>query len=178
MSRQQQQYGISNLYGLKWRRAPLAVSLFLMCSVLAGCQTVKPNNSVLKELQEWSTPEPLDRLSPPREQVRAKAAMVRWIEQYLKNEYRVVDQRFVLTDPGFTESASVGSKANQYVKQSLGGVPRPDTWLDDDDYSLLFWTLNRGSPRYIALVMTNEFLPGTRERRLVGYFELVPSPKR
>ena len=90
----------------------------------------------------------------------------------------MVDQRFVLTDPGFTESASVGSKANQYVKQSLGGVPRPDTWLDDDDYSLLFWTLNRGSPRYIALVMTNEFLPGTRERRLVGYFELVPSPKR
>jgi hypothetical protein len=29
----------------------------------------------------------------------------------------------------------------------------------------------------IGFVITNVFLPGTRERRLVGYFELVPSAK-
>lgn len=150
----------------------------LMCGVLTGCQTVEPANSTLRAIQEWSTPEPPDRLSPPREQARAKAAMVRWLEQYLKDEYRVTDQHFVLTEPGFTDSASVGSKANQYVKQNLGGVPRPDTWLEDDDYSLLLWTLSDGSPRYIGFVMTNDFLPGTGERTLVGYFELIPSAKR
>jgi hypothetical protein len=149
---------------------PVCMAL-LMCCVFTGCQTVKPVNSTLREIQEWSTPEPPDRLSPPREQARAKAAMVRWLEQYLKYEYRVTDQRFVL-------AASVGSKANQYVKQNLGGVPRPDTWLEDDDYSLLLWTLGEGSPRQIGFVMTNEFLPGTGERTLVGYFELVPSGKR
>ncbi len=178
MDRQERQYTETGFYRLKWRRVPRAFFLLLICCYLAGCQTVKPVNSALKDMQEWTTPEPLDRLSPPHEQMRAKAAMVRWIELYLKNQYRVIDRRFVLTDSGFTESASVGSKANQYVKQTLGGVPRPDTWLDDDDYSLLFWTLNEGSPRNIAFVITNEFLPGTNDRRLVGYFELVPSPKR
>ncbi len=178
MSRQQQQYEASNLYGLKWRPVPLAVLLFLMCCVLAGCQTVQPNNSVLKDLQEWSTPEPLDRLSPPREQVRAKAAMVEWVEQYLKGEYRVVDQRFVLTEPGFTQGARIGSKAHQYVTQNLSGELKTDGWYDDEHYRVFLWTFGDGSPRYITTVMTRDFLPGTRDRGLVGYFELVPASKR
>ena len=177
MSRQQRQHTAVNPCGFKGQRALLVFLLLLMCCVLAGCQTVKPANSTLKDLQEWATPEPLDRLSPPREQVRAKAAMVRWIEQYLNGEYRVVDQRFVLTQSGFTQGASVGSKANQYMKQTLGGVLRPDTWLEDD-YRLALWTLGDHSPRYIALAITDGPLPGTRRRRLVGYFELVPSQKR
>ena len=175
MSRQQRQHTVENQYGPKWRRVLLTVVLSLTCSLLTGCQTVKPANSTLKNLQEWATPEPLDRLSPPREQVRAKAAMVRWTEQYLKNEYRVVDQRFVLTAPGFTEPASVGSKANQYVTQTLDGVLHTDGWLDDNNYALFLWKIgDDDSPRYIAFViMTNDFLPGTRERRLVGFLELT-----
>jgi hypothetical protein len=120
----------------------------------------------------------LDRLSPPREQVRAKAAMVRWTEQYLKEEYRVIDQRFVLTAPGFTESSAIGSKAHQHVTQNLGGVLHNDGWLDDDNYALFLWKIGSDSPRYIAfVVMTNNFLPGTRERGWIVYFELVPSAK-
>ncbi|MEI2433610.1 hypothetical protein V2J17_25605, partial [Lysobacter yananisis] len=57
--------------------------------------------------------EPLDRVSPANEQRRAKAEMVRWVEQYLKHEYRVIDQRFVLTAPGSTDGAAIGSKAHQ-----------------------------------------------------------------
>lgn len=159
------------------QRPQIAILLLLMCCKLAGCQTVQPANSTLIDLQVWATPEPLDRLSPPYEQRRAKAAMVRWIEQYLNNEYRVVDQRFVLTAPGSTDGAAIGSKAGQYVEQTLGGVPRPDTWLEDD-YRLALWTLGDSSPRYIALAITDGPLRGTRRRRLVGYFELAPSPKR
>ena len=178
MSRQQRQHTVENQYGPKWRRVLLTVVLSLTCSLLTGCQTVKPANSTLKNLQEWATPEPLDRLSPPREQVRAKAAMVRWIEQYLKNEYRVIDQRFVLTAPGFTDSASVGSKANQYVTQNLGGSLQTDGWFDDDNYLFFLWTFGDSSPRYIAFVLTKDSLPNTHERRLVAYFELMPFQKR
>lgn len=178
MSRQQRQYTAANLYGLKGQRVLLTFLLLLMCCVLAGCQTVKPANSTLKDLQEWATPEPLDRLSPPREQVRAKAAMVRWTEQYLKYEYRVIDQRFVLTAPGFTESASVGSKANQYVTQNLSGSLQVDGWYDDDNYLFFLWKFGDSSPRYITFVLTKDSLPNTNERRLVGYFELMPFQKR
>jgi hypothetical protein len=143
--------------------------------VLAGCQTVKSTNSMLKNLQEWATPEPLDRLSPPREQARAKTAMVRWIEQYLKAEYRVVDQRFVLTAPGSTDGAAIGSKVIQYVTQNLGGVLKTDGLYDGDNYMLFLFAFDDGSPRHIAFVMTRDFLPSTRERRLVGYFELMLS---
>jgi hypothetical protein len=177
MTRPQPQCGMKNRYRLNSRHILLTALLLLMCCILPGCQTVQPTNSTLKDLQEWSTPEPLDRLSPPREQVRAKAAMVRWTEQYLKDEYEVVNQRFVLTQPGFTEGASVGSKVNQYVTQNLGGALKTDGWYDDDNYRIFLFVFGEGSPRYIAFVMTRDFLPGTRERRLVGYFELVHSAK-
>jgi hypothetical protein len=177
MTRQQQQCAVRNRYRLNSRGVPLNALLVLACFLLAGCQTVQPRNNTLKDMQEWATPEPLDRVSPPREQTRAKAAMVRWTEQYLKDEYKVFDQRFVLTQPGFTEGASVGSKANQYVTQNLGGALKIDGWYDDENYRIFLFAFGDDSPRYIAFVITRGFLPGTRERRLVGYFELVPTAK-
>jgi len=156
---------------------PLAAALVLMCCALMSCKTIEPANSTLKDMQEWATPEPLDRLSPAHEQRDAKAAMVRWVEQYLKHEYRVVGQRFVLTQPGFTAGASIGSKAHQYATQNLGGEMQTDGWFDDDDYRLFLWTFGDGPKRYVAFVLTRDFLPGTRERRLVGYLELVPAAK-
>ncbi len=176
MAREKRQFTAATLHAFKRQRALSVFLLLLMCCVLAGCQTVKPINSTLKDMQEWTTPEPLDRLSPPHEQRRAKAAMVRWIELYLNNEYRVIDQHFVLSASGFTDGASVGSKANQYVKNTLGGVPLPDTWLEDE-YRLLFWTIGDGSPRYVALAITDQPVTGTNRRRLIGYFELAPTPK-
>jgi len=156
---------------------PLVVLLVLACCVLTSCKTIEPTNSMLKDMQEWATPEPRDRVLLANEQRRAKAAMVDWVEQYLKHEYRVIGQRFVLTAPGDTKSAAIGSKANQYVMQSLGGSLQIDGWLDDDNYMMFLWRFNDGSLRYVAFVMTNDFLPGTRERCLVGYFELVASVK-
>jgi hypothetical protein len=145
----------------------------LICCVLASCQAIRPTNNTLKDLQESATPEPLDHVSPPHEQKRAKAAMVRWLEQYLKNEYRVLDQHYVLTAPGATDGAAIGSKAYQHITQSLGGKLQTDGWFDDENYMLFLFTFDEASPRYIAFVMTREFLPGTHERRMVGYFELV-----
>ncbi|ATE73746.1 hypothetical protein [Lysobacter capsici] len=156
----------------------LAVLLVLVCCALTGCKTIEPANSTLKDLQEWATPEPYDSVSPAHEQQRAKAAMVQWVERYLKHEYRVVGQRFVLTAPGSTDGAAIGSKAHQYVTQKLGGTMQTDAWFDDDNYMMFLWKFGDSSPRYIAFVITNDFLPGTRERSLVGYFELASSAKR
>lgn len=162
-------------FALKFRL--LAVLLVLACCALTSCKTIEPTNSTLKDMQEWATPEPRDRVLPANEQRRAKAAMVSWVEQYLKHEYRVIDRRFVLTAPGDTKSAAIGSKAHQYVTQNLGGSLQIDGWLDDDNYMMFLWKFNDGSLRHVAFVMTNDFLPGTNERCLVGYFELVPSAK-
>lgn len=156
---------------------PLAVALVLACCALTSCKTIEPANGTLKDMQEWATPEPLDRVSPADEQRRAKAAMVRWVERYLKHEYRVIGRRFVLTEPGFTTGALIGSKAHQFATQNLGGKMQTDGWFGDDDYRLFLWAFGNDSKRYVAFVLTRDFLPGTRERRLVGYLELVPTAK-
>ncbi|SDY70100.1 hypothetical protein SAMN04487939_10574 [Lysobacter sp. yr284] len=115
---------------------PLAVASVLVCCALMGCKTIEPPNGTLKDMQEWATPEPRDRVSPANEQRRAKAAMVRWVERYLKREYRVIGRRFVLTAPGDTDFAAMGSKANQYATQTLSGAMQVDGWLDDDNYMM------------------------------------------
>jgi len=155
----------------------LAVLLVLVCCVLAGCRTIEPANGTLNDLQEWASPEPYDSVSPAHEQRRAKAAMVRWVEQYLKHQYRVVGRRFVLTAPGSTDGAAIGSKAHQYVTQNLGGSMKINGWYDDDGYRIFLWTFGDGSHRHVAFVWANDFLPDTRDRTLLGYFELVPSAK-
>jgi hypothetical protein len=151
------------------------MALLLACCALPGCRTVAPANPTLEALQIAATPEPLDRVSPAREQRHAKTAMIRWTEQFLGHAYRVTDHRFVLLEPGFTAGAQIGSKAQQHVTQQLGGTLKTDGWFDDDAYMLLLWQLGDGSPQYIAFVMTRDPLPGTDERRLVGYFALEPA---
>jgi hypothetical protein len=189
MTRLQLQNTVAHRYRVKALRTPLTALLLLICFMIAGCHTVKPTttNSTLKDLQEWATPEPLDRLSPPREQVRAKAAMVQWIELYLHSHYQLVvkDQHFVLTAPGFTDGASIISKAAQHFELSVGAVRQPVIWIDDRSspsyhdsvrrYQIILCKLDDSTPRYIAMVVGTEFLPGTGKRSLVGYFELVPS---
>ncbi|MGO1070011.1 hypothetical protein [Lysobacter sp. CA199] len=155
----------------------LAALLVLVCCALTSCKTVEPANRTLKDLQEWATPEPYDSVSPEYEQRRAKAAMVQWVEQYLKHEYRVIDRRFVLTAPGSTDGAAIGSKAHQHVTQNLGGTMQTDGWYDDDNYMMHVWTFGDSSPRYVAFVLTRDFLPGTRERRMADYLELAPVAK-
>jgi hypothetical protein len=156
---------------------PLAALLLVLCCALISCKTIEPANRTLKDLQEWATPEPLDSVSPAHEQRRAKAAMVQWVELYLKHEYRVVDQRFVLTAPGSTDGAAIGSRALQHVTQNLDGTLKINGWYDDDKYRIFLWTFGDSSSRYVAFVWANDFLPGTRERTLIGYFELVASVK-
>lgn len=163
-------------------KSRIAMMAFLLASAaLPGCRTVQPANPVLEALQVAATPEPLDRVSPPGEQRHAKAAMVRWTERFLGHEYRVTGQRFVLLEPGFTTGAQIGSKAHRHVTQQLNGALQTNGWYGDEDYMLFLWRLNQRSPRYLAFVMTRDFLPGTDERGLVGYFALEsvkPEPDR
>ena len=93
----------------------------------------------------------------------------------MQHEFRVIDQHFVLLEPEFTQGASIGSKANQYVRDTLNGEVRTDDWFVEGDYRLVVWRNRDGRQQYLAFAMTRDFLPGTDERRLVGYFELAPA---
>lgn len=151
--------------------------LLLAACMMGGCQTVKPRNDVLVDMQEWAMLDPPSRLLSAREMPREKAAMVRWLEQYLRGEYRVIDQRFVLTEPGFTEWALLESKAGQYMEQERSAIFLRQEWKETGIDLVSLWRLDQASPRHFALVMTDEPLPGQAERSLVGYFELIPSAK-
>ena len=156
------------------RSLTLLLVLLMVC-VISGCQTVKPRNDVLVGLQEWAMLDPPSRLLSTREMPKEKAEMVRWLEQYLRGEYRVIDQRFVLTEPEFTEWALLGSKAGQYMEQQLGATYLRQEWKESGIDLVLLWKLDKDAPRYLALVMTTDPLPGPEERSLVGYFELIRS---
>jgi hypothetical protein len=185
MARQERQYATKASHSFKSPHLMVAFLLLAAC-LSGGSQTVKPGNSMLDRLQESATPAPRDSPSPPHEQRCAKAAMVQWLEHYLSEKYKVtvVDQRFVLTESGFTDGARIGSKASRYVRQVLGGVPQPVVWYEDEyffshhdaekGYRIFLWRLDEGASRYISMVMGSDFLLGTRERSLVGYFELAP----
>ncbi len=129
---------------------------------------------VLVAMQRWATPTPPDRLLPAHEHAEDKAAMRRWLERYLDHNYRIVRQRFVLTEPGFTQSAAIVSKANQYVEWALGGVQQDfRTWPGDEQYHIIAWNVGSGhNPQLIVFIETNDFLPDTDERTLIGYFHI------
>jgi hypothetical protein len=174
MAQEQRQY---TRYELKWRHVSFAALLLLICCMLAGCQTVNPKNSVLKNLQIWSAPSPPHRLSPERKQQSAKLAMAQWLEKYLNNEYHVIYGEFVSVKPGFTNGVAMGAKAGQYIEKNLAGVPQPGTW-SEGEYQLLLWKKERGSngsPTYFAFVIARDPISGMEGRRLVGFLELIPS---
>jgi hypothetical protein len=149
----------------------------LMCVMLVGCQTVKPQGGMLDRIQQWAAPAPPHRLSPENEQQPAKLAMTEWLEKSLNNEYHVIYGEFVWAESGFTDGAAMGAKAGQYVEQTLGAVPQPDIW-SEGKYQHLLWRQERGmngSPTYIAFVIAGDPLPEMDGRRLVGFLELIPS---
>lgn len=161
----------------------------LLCLSAPGCRTIQPVTPMLRAVQEYATPEPsrsdlsleeahamgetLDRISPPGEQRAAKRAMRRWTERYLKQQYRVTSEHYVLLESGSTDGARVGSRVRQYIEQKRGGRLQVSGWINHDDgYRLILWRLSDPSPSYVALVTTYDFLPGTDDRALVGYFAL------
>ena len=129
---------------------------------------------VLVRIQRWATPTPPDRLLPAHEHANEKTAMARWLERYLDHDYRIVRQRFVLTEPGFTDGAAIVSQANQYVQSTLGGTQKDfAAWPSNEYYQIIAWNVGSDRKRHlIAMVQTRDFVPGTNERTLIGYFHL------
>lgn len=169
------------------RSLNLVAFLLLAAGMMGGCQTMKPDNDVLDRLRTWSLSDPPNRLSAAHELSQEKAAMKHWLERYVRGQYRVIDERFVLSWPDFTKWAALESQAGQYMEQELHGTYlRQDwqeieklehEWKDAEINRISLWRLDRSHPRYFALVMTREPLPGPDERKLVGYFELIPFVK-
>lgn len=136
--------------------------------------SLPPPADVLVAMQRWATPDPPDRLLPSHEHADEKADMAQWLERYLNHDYRIVRQRFVLTEPGFTQGAAIRSQANQYVQSTLGGTQKDfAAWPSDEYYQIIAWNVGSDRKRHlIAMVQTRDFVPGTNERTLIGYFHL------
>ncbi len=136
--------------------------------------SLPPPADVLVAMQGWVTPTPPDHLSPSFEHSDEKADMARWLERYLNHDYRIVRQRFVLTEPGFTQGAAIVSEAQQYVRWTLGWAQKDfGAWPSDEHYQIIAWEVASDRNQHlIALVQTRDFLPDTNERTLVGYFHL------
>lgn len=169
-----------------WRGGRLVVLLMLAYATI-GCQTVKPDSDVLDRLRTWSLSDPPNHVSAAHELSQEKSAMKRWLERYLRGNYRVIDQRFVLSWPDFTKWAALESQAGQYMEQELHGAYLRQDWKEKEKLEqewteaavnrVSLWRLDGTRPRYFALVMTREPLLGHDERKLVGYFELMSSEK-
>ena len=134
--------------------------------------SLPPPADVLVAMQRWATPTPPDRLLSAYEHAGEKTAMARWLERYLTHDYRIVRQRFVLTEPGFTAGAAIASNAQQYVQWALGGVPKQGTWAGEGDYHLKLWDVGGNPNSRIAFILTRKGMAGLHERRMVGYFHL------
>lgn len=160
-----------------------------LIGILAGCVSAPSDNARTTEQQA-----PLDRIWPyelqdqpfvpplkKQDQEFAEAAFVQWLEAYLRNEYQVIDRRFFW---GKGESAiwvAIG-KGHALYPENENGRWRVLEEIEQDwrspGYDLVrIWKVNiDDQDRYFAIAMTNEPVPGTHGRHLIGRFELEKTP--
>jgi hypothetical protein len=142
---------------------------------VGGSYTVDDEDGVwmLDRIKKQSLPDASPVLLPdelPQEQ----AAVQQWMLQHLQGKYQLIERRFYLSRPGFTETSLVQSQAAAYVEQALGIATLPSAW-SHEKYKFMMWALKGAPSRYFALVIHNTPQQLLEQRLLVGYFELVPS---
>jgi hypothetical protein len=98
--------------------------------------------------------------------------MLRWLKQYTKGDFQVVDQHFVPTKSEITDGAAIRSKVSQFAAQKLKVLVHLDESYEDDNYKIFLWKLGDREPRYIAIVVARDSISNAQNCCWVGYFEL------
>lgn len=157
------------------------MALLLLVLSLSGCQSLSANEgepgkaSLLDQLPAPSfTPEAPKRVLDPQDQAYAEAALTHWLEVYLNRKYEVVGERFFWTPRDYSSWAAVGTAIGQRVSTISGKRTTVDVpWQSPGvDLAEVWEVEHQGTTHILALAMTDEPVPGTHGRRLLGYFEL------
>ena len=174
---------MSQIFLKSWRQQPalLRCIFVLLALALGGCRSLSASEG------ERATASLLDQVPAPsfvaaapkqvlgeQDQVYAEAALTHWLEVYLNRKYGVVDQRFFWRPQGSSEWAALGTAIGLRVRTIFGASAIVDVPWQSPGLDLAeVWEVEyQGTTRIFAIAMTDEPVPGTRGRRLMGYFEL------
>ena len=176
---------MSQLFSKPWRRQPTRLrgvfALLALVLALGGCRSLsasegeRPAASLLDQVPAPSfvsaTPR---RVLDEQDQAYAEAALSHWLEVYLNRKYDVVDQKFFWAPQGSSEWAALGTAIGLRVSTIFGARTTVDVPWKSPGFDLAeVWEVEyQGTRRIFAMAMTDEPVPGTRGRRLMGYFEL------
>jgi hypothetical protein len=156
--------------------ALLALALALGgCRSLSASESERPSASLLDQVPAPSfAPAPPKRVLEEQDQAYAEAALTHWLEVYLNRKYEVVDRRFFWAPQGSSQWAALGTTIGLRVRTIFGGRTTVDIpWQSPGIDLAEVWEVEyQGTTRIFAMAMTDEPVPGTRGRRLMGYFEL------
>lgn len=161
----------SQLKPSSWRRF-IAGSITLCMTV--ACSSLQSSDSVLDHLAGLPAPQPTLSIDT-REMTTQKSEMAASLDAYLDGRYRIIDQRFALSRPGFSEGALLESQAAQYLEGTLKGTSIKIRWRDTGIDLIGVWAIGPQLHRYIAIAGSDDALPNHDNRRLIGYFEMIQS---
>ena len=83
----------------------------IVCATVA-CNSLQSSEKILDHLTKLPAPEPMLSIDT-HEMTAEKSEMSTSLDSYLDGRYRIINQRFVLSRPGFSEGALLGSQAGQ-----------------------------------------------------------------
>lgn len=176
---------MSQIFSKPWRRQPTrshgVFALLALALALGGCQSLSASEgersaeSLLDQVPAPAfVPAAPKRVLNEQDQAYAAAALTHWLEVYLNRKYEVVDQRFFWAPPGSSGWASLGTAIGLRITTIFGAKTTVDVPWQSPGFDLAeVWEVEyQGTTRIFAMAMTDDPVPGTRGRRLVGYFEL------
>lgn len=157
-----------------------AASALLLCGLLAACRTIgetpRSPAAALDRLPRLSAPA---RALAGREQIQAKATLELYLGAYLRDGYEVVDRRFFLSAPGFSDWAALTSRVGGYVRDDMAGEQQFQAWQRVGIDNVAVWRIDPAGGRYIAIAMSGDRAPvagdagGRQAAHVIGYFELT-----
>lgn len=128
----------------------------------------------------WPFELPHKRPLSKQDQEYAEAALIQWLEAYLHREYEVIETRFFWSRRKESAWGPMNKGHALYPEnensrwRALEEIRQP--WHDPGFDLVRLWKVSiDGKDHYFAIAMTDKPVPGTRERHLIGRFELKRS---
>jgi hypothetical protein len=142
--------------------------------MLHAKEPMQQTQSLLNQI--WQPLPPLKRVLNKQDQEYAEAALIQWLETYLRGEYEIIDQGFFWKSRKLSGWAAIGSGYAASISGEGGkwnGVEINESWYRPALDPIRVWKVSiDGRDHYFAVAATGKPVPGTRGHRLMGRFEL------